>query len=214
MSAVAIVDVPAEAVHLGGAADATPEARIRLDRIVPLGGSFVPYLWVRSESVPAVEAALQRADATASVEVVEQFGDEALVRAEWRRGDGVFDLVCDADGAVLEAVGEDGTWRLTLRFPTRDALGAFYRACGEHEIPVTLVNVHGADPPGSAPNYLTDAQAEALSAALELGYFEVPRRATLTDLATELGVSDSAVSQRLRRGVGAVLARAISADST
>lgn len=46
---------------------------------------------------------------------------------------------------------------------------------------------------------LTSAEAEALRAAKDLGYFGVPRRAGLRDVARRLGLSPSAVSYRLRR---------------
>jgi predicted DNA binding protein len=42
-------------------------------------------------------------------------------------------------------------------------------------------------------------------AAHERGYFEVPRRATLSDLAREFGVTEQAISQRLRRAMNAVV---------
>ncbi|WP_128223968.1 helix-turn-helix domain-containing protein [Halobacteriaceae archaeon SHR40] len=44
---------------------------------------------------------------------------------------------------------------------------------------------------------ITDKQREAIETALEKGYYENPRQASLSDLAEELGVTDSAVSQRL-----------------
>ncbi|MFB6133804.1 MAG: helix-turn-helix domain-containing protein [Halanaeroarchaeum sp.] len=44
---------------------------------------------------------------------------------------------------------------------------------------------------------LTDKQREAFIAAIESGYYDSPRQATLDDIAAELGVSKSAVSQRL-----------------
>jgi len=53
---------------------------------------------------------------------------------------------------------------------------------------------------------LTDDRREALEAALEEGYFEVPRRIDLVELADQLDISDSALSQRLRRGITTVLA--------
>jgi hypothetical protein len=46
---------------------------------------------------------------------------------------------------------------------------------------------------------LTDRQREALRVAYEMGYFDVPRRASLDDVAAELGVTASSVSERLRR---------------
>ncbi|ODR82855.1 DNA-binding protein [Haladaptatus sp. W1] len=47
---------------------------------------------------------------------------------------------------------------------------------------------------------LTEQQHETLRSAMEWGYYEIPRRATATDLAEELGVSHQAISERLRRG--------------
>lgn len=45
---------------------------------------------------------------------------------------------------------------------------------------------------------LTDKQREALTLALEEGYYERPRKSDLGDLADGLAISKSAVSQRLR----------------
>jgi predicted DNA binding protein len=45
---------------------------------------------------------------------------------------------------------------------------------------------------------LTDKQRHTLHLALRTGYYERPRKTDLTELATELGISKSAVSQRLR----------------
>jgi hypothetical protein len=52
---------------------------------------------------------------------------------------------------------------------------------------------------------LLPGERTALRRALELGYFAVPRRATLVEVATDLDRSDAAVSRELRRGIGIVL---------
>lgn len=44
---------------------------------------------------------------------------------------------------------------------------------------------------------VTDKQQETLELALDSGYYKTPREADLGDLATELGISKSAASQRL-----------------
>lgn len=46
---------------------------------------------------------------------------------------------------------------------------------------------------------LTPEQYETLVAAVEHGYFEIPREVSMQDLAEELGVSHQALSERLRR---------------
>lgn len=47
-------------------------------------------------------------------------------------------------------------------------------------------------------NVLTDKQREALTLALESGYYSRPRDVTLSDLSEQLDITKSAVSQRLR----------------
>jgi hypothetical protein len=49
---------------------------------------------------------------------------------------------------------------------------------------------------------LTDRQREVLDAAAEMGYYETPRRATLTDVAASLDVSKSTASDVLHRAEG------------
>lgn len=56
-----------------------------------------------------------------------------------------------------------------------------------------------------ATGELSESERETLCAALEKGYFEVPRETTLNEVANELGRSDVEVSQQLRRGMGIVL---------
>ena len=46
---------------------------------------------------------------------------------------------------------------------------------------------------------LTDAQEEAVRVAWELGYFDLPRTVTASEVAAELGISKSAFLERLRR---------------
>lgn len=56
---------------------------------------------------------------------------------------------------------------------------------------------------------LTPAQAEALRAAFEAGYFAVPREATAAEVADGLGISKSAFLERLRRGQSALLEQVV-----
>jgi predicted DNA binding protein len=51
---------------------------------------------------------------------------------------------------------------------------------------------------------LTPAQFEALEVAYGMGYFEVPKRANAAEIAAEVGISKSALLERLRRGQAAV----------
>jgi predicted DNA binding protein len=95
--------------------------------------------------------------------------------------DGFMEFDLTATRAQFEAVG--------------DALDGSGRA-------YDLLSVTGGEPP---EDLLTDRQRECLNAALREGYLEVPRRCTLADLASTLGVDKSTASETLRRGQARVL---------
>lgn len=59
---------------------------------------------------------------------------------------------------------------------------------------------------------LTARQREAVGAALELGYYAVPRETSLAAVAAELGCAESTASILLRRAAGAVMARVVGRD--
>jgi predicted DNA binding protein len=98
-----------------------------------------------------------------------------------------------------------------VRVDDHERLTEFYRACSERGVGIELVSVRNPGVPRefTAGSGLTGTQRETLRIALENGYFDVPRRTNLGELADQLDVSDSAVSQRLRRGIETVLASVI-----
>lgn len=51
---------------------------------------------------------------------------------------------------------------------------------------------------------LTDGEQTVLFAALEGGYFEIPRETTLATIADELDITDRQAAERLRRGMAKV----------
>lgn len=58
---------------------------------------------------------------------------------------------------------------------------------------------------GHALSTLTDRQLEVFQAAVELGYYEIPRRATHEDIADQLGCAPSTVDEHLRKAESQVL---------
>lgn len=106
-----------------------------------------------------------------------------------------------AGGSRLESTCSKGVWRNRFRFPDRDALHRIRQWCLDNDISFTLHHLYREsveDGVGSGHD-LTDDQVRTLTRAYESGYYEIPRRATAGDLAEDLGVSQQAVSERLRR---------------
>lgn len=215
MSTIIAFEVPAEAFVLGSALAADPGVRVRIERVVPVSERVIPYLWVTGDDDTGIEAALDADPDVESFETVERVDDEVLVRVTWRSGlDGFFDVLVESGGVILDAVGEAGRWSMTVQFDDRDGLGRFYRTCADRGVPIEVLRVHDLVPPGETATELglTDTQYRTLRTAFEWGYFAVPRRTSLSDLAAEFGVSDTAVSQRLRRGTSAVLETAFGGE--
>lgn len=209
MSVIATLSIPAADFTLGGALSPNPGIRVRLERVIPVGETFIPYLWASNDALGEIESALRAEADISSFTIVDRLDDEALVRVEWDESvDGFLAVLARTNASILDGEGEADTWRFQLRFDDQDELTAFYRECADRGVAVTLESVHT---PGTSDEFgpdvdLTDTQRETLLLALERGYFDVPRRVNFVELADELGVSDTAVSQRLRRGTETLLA--------
>lgn len=208
MAVSAHVAVEPEDFRLGRTLTAEPGLRVEFEGTVPLCAGSDPYLWVASADTEWVRDAVGDEDSIDGVTVVTEQDDEVLLQVEWTP-DGVelFDAFAATGATCLKAVGTDGTWHLTLRFPDRESLAACYERCSERDVSVTVKSVHDVgllENDGGASN-LTDPQREALRTALDGGYFAVPRQMTLQELAGALEISDTAASQRLRRGLEKLL---------
>ncbi|WP_248896557.1 helix-turn-helix domain-containing protein [Haloplanus halobius] len=59
---------------------------------------------------------------------------------------------------------------------------------------------------------VSDNQRELIETAVERGYYDTPRRCTLTELADYLGIAKSTASERLHRAEGAIIRAFVSGD--
>ena len=182
---------------------------MEFERVVPTGERLMPLLWIERAPTEAVEAALRADPMTedASVRVVAD--DRSLFEIEWRpERNGVLAAIA-ADGvSVLTATGGEGEWGLRLRFDTHDDLSRFRERCAEEGVEIRLRRLY--DPTGSDDeDALTEAQYELIEAALERGYWDIPRGNTLGEVAERIGISTNAASQRLRRGVKTLIEDAV-----
>lgn len=101
----------------------------------------------------------------------------------------------DAAGMEMTLVGDGGDIHDTLnQMPS--------------EVDVTVNEIGTYDRRGGTlAGTLTDRQLAAVITALQLGYYEVPREGTLSDVADELGCAESTASVLLRRAERDVLSR-------
>lgn len=117
------------------------------------------------------------------------------------------------DVQVLEATHEAEQTVVRVRCPSREAFAAVRDAVERHYGRFRTRLLHEEEAAASHGWSLTSPQREALLLAHDAGYFEVPRETALADVATDLDVSDQAVSARLRRGTAALVEDTLVRDS-
>lgn len=172
----------------------------------------VLFLWATGGDFDRFEANCEDDDTVADLTVVEDASERRLYRVHVSAAT---DLSLYPLDERLEASrlgvtsGEDGL-HVRLRFPDRESLSAFRPQLESKGVEVTLRSVYGeSEHEFGGEHGLSPKQREALETAVEAGFFEVPRDATLSDVADELGVSTQAASERLRRGVSAFVTNSL-----
>jgi predicted DNA binding protein len=207
MTVVATFELPAGESPLGRVLTAADGVRVDFETSVPTNNGTVPFLWVTAGDTDAVESALDSDPTTGSAECVVRTDERALFRVDWETDvGGILGLFEEYDAVVLEAWGERNQWTFRTRFADNDELSTFYQSCLEADLEIELVRTQESNGDVPVRGYgLTQEQRLTLTTAARNGYFEVPRRCSLGTIAEELGISDSAASQRLRRGLSGLL---------
>lgn len=109
-------------------------------------------------------------------------------------------------GTITEAVGHESRWITTCRYPDHDAVSDVSASLESKGIQFDVVRLTNEIPLTESAYSLTNDQYETVRRAYLDGYFDVPKETTLADIADTFDVTHQAVSERLRRGMAAVLA--------
>ncbi|MGM0590656.1 MAG: helix-turn-helix domain-containing protein [Halobacteriota archaeon] len=204
--------VGAAVLGLEGPSPTNGETRHEFESVIPVGNGSLPTLRSTGGDLDTVVEHLRALPSVEVVEVVGSDGDEHLFRVRWHENEaGIIDPIQVADATLMRAVGAGSVWQLSLRFPDEGALSTFQSCCQELDITYTVerLNRTGSQQRDDA---IRPKQLNTLRIAMEQGYFDVPRKVTLGELADELGVSDQAVSERIRRGLSAVLTTSLPSE--
>jgi hypothetical protein len=136
------------------------------------------------------------------LEVLETFDGRELHVVAWEpNADPFFRLVDDHGGSVRRGTGTGEAWTFETQFPSHDTFASFRSAHETAEMGVEVKQVYNPTHGTDAWYGLTPRQRRTLELAVERGYYDIPRRCTTIELADELGISDQAVTERLRRGI-------------
>lgn len=159
------------------------------------------HTWMACDDPSGIAAALGTDASVRTFSLVDERDGERLY--ELRIADDKLlprDIIQRFDGIIREAYGTEEEWTIEVWFPGREDLSAVADLFEDYGIEVTddsISELRDADT--TRLDRLTDAQREAIQAAIDRGYYEVPRDVTLAELADHLGVTHQALSERLRR---------------
>jgi predicted DNA binding protein len=196
MSVIVELRVDGDDFELGRVLD--PPERVRVELQQSRGDGPVPF-WVAGRDVDR-EQVVDRHDGVEDVRTVEGFEDRTLYALEWDGdGDRLLAVAEDAGADLLECRSEADDWQVGLRFPDEQSLSGFVDWCSDNDLDSAIEHRYE---PTSGPTYdLTERQHTTLERAVQSGYYDIPRTTTTQELADELGVSDQAVTERLRRAI-------------
>ncbi|WP_435078162.1 bacterio-opsin activator domain-containing protein [Halococcus sp. AFM35] len=214
MSTISEVSVAAGTFALGETIERVPEATFDVERVVAHDADRVmPFVWASAPDRDALENAFETDPSVENVERLSDLDGEWLYRMEWvSHVQFVIHALTEEEATVLDAESENGQWKLRLLFPDRDSLSRAYEFCQEHDIDIDVEAIYAMENERHARFGLTEEQAEALTAAFEHGYYEVPREFSVADLAEELDISHQALSERFRRAHGNLVANTLVVD--
>ena len=178
-------------------------ATITLETIVPTDDQAIPLVRFHDAHREAFETSVREHPRVEDLRVIETDEHETLYALAWdSTHDVVVQGVREAKATILEGTKTPDVWTFRLRFPSYEGLETFREHCDDAGVRYTFEQIaHPIDPDTEPWHGLTQPQREALVYAVEKGYYAIPRRISTQELADELGISDQAVTERLRRAI-------------
>lgn len=216
MSVVVEFTVDWDAFALGQALTRPEGVDIELERVVPTPNTVLPFFWASGIGAAELAESVEVSTYVENLTALDRAGDATLYRVEWAgEYEDLLEGIVETDATILEATGGD-VWLFRLRFLDHDHVTAFHDYCTAHDITIDVKRMYSpTDRDGDTAAFdLTASQHEAVALALEHGYFATPREVTMDALAADLGISQQAFSNRLRRGTEKVLSKALLVDGT
>lgn len=163
----------------------------------------MPVLHVQDPNHDSFAQRLEEHPAVASVIAIDQSEDTGMYAVEWTEEPGTFyQALIDHTGTILSAIKDGTRWEFDLRFPSHEALAAFREQITKEGIDLDFHRVSQSHQSATtAEDGLSTVQRETLELAVSEGYYSIPRKTTTAELGEQLGISDQAVVERLRRAI-------------
>jgi predicted DNA binding protein len=214
MSTVGEFRVPVAEFALCETFERVPDAEFAVERALPRTGDRVMVvLWAYRPDHGELQAAIDADPSVSAVRGLVDLDTEWLYQMDWIDGTGTLaPALADHDAALMSARGDREGWRLQLLVPERNEFAALAEACHDRGLTLNVERIYELDDRLDGRFGLSERQYEALALAGERGYFESPRETSAAELAAELGISQQAFSERLRRAIRNLVNGTITTD--
>ncbi|AZH25752.1 helix-turn-helix domain-containing protein [Haloplanus aerogenes] len=179
----------------------------------PTSGKF--FYRVKSSDFRRFEDGLRNDHTVGEFErVIETRDGEAIYSFEYTDEAKILSpVISAANGVILDMENDGNAWIISVWMSERTELAHLWDYAQQNDIGIELLRVNEYASLGDTDAGLTDSQREALLVAVETGYFEEPRNATLGDVAADLDISQPAASGLLRRGIKRLIVSSLMDDS-
>lgn len=190
---------------LADALERSPDVTVRPEQLAGAPGFLV--ITAEGGCLDQFEAAMETAGTVSDPVVLDWTETNRVYRVELtERAVRVTPSLVRAGGRVLDMESAGGRWNVHAQFRSRSALSEFRTYCSDRDVTFRLDRLYWTNTEANAGTCgLTADQRVALETAHREGYFDVPRGISQAELADELGISPSAVSQRIRRGMDQII---------
>lgn len=184
-----------EGVWIGDISRAHPDASIRILAALIDDGTGVGLTEIAAADLQDIIADIQASESVTELEILQQYGNTVLAQFETTM-------------PLLLLPVQDSGIPLTMPFTIREGQAEWDITAPQHRlselgqqleefgIPFTVNSVRQHIEP---TQLLSDRQLRLVSAAVEHGYYDTPRRCSLTELAEEMDLAKSTCSETLHR---------------
>ncbi|WP_231186906.1 helix-turn-helix domain-containing protein [Haladaptatus sp. DYF46] len=161
--------------------------------------------WAENGDFDAFEGGLESDPTVATSEEAIEISDQRLYRVELKdegQRASIYPVLLDEASVLRHVTATHRGWEFRTAFPTKEGFSRFCEHCRSHEIGIVLHRFYEERGSLDTPQFgLTDPQRETLVTAVDCGYLEIPRENSLADLSDRFDISETAASERFRRGV-------------
>lgn len=195
---------------------AAPETRLYWEHSHRLDdGEHRVIVWAEGEDVEAFEEALADDPSVTGFRRASEADQRRLyqvVVSEETTDLSVYPALVEGASIIRRLTASHEGWHFRVAFPDRNSLDEFRAFCDEHDLRYQVERIY-EQPGGPDDDHrtfgLTDKQRDLLEMATRRGYFDVPRRIGLEELAAEADISHQAASELLRRAQATLNRRAL-----